>query len=474
MFVIAALIVNSMYLINAQDLQFPREMPQYHDGGGLPFSPVLEDKQEMFNLRRESFSPESPLSSTGSQRCVVPQFERIECGEPDISPSECEDISCCYGDQGCYYGKAVTLQCTRDGQFVLVVARDATMPGISLESIHMLEDDPAHCAPVGSTGSFAIYQFAVSTCGTTMKEERGFVIYENKMSSVYEVGLEPHGSIMRDVYELKFQCRFSATVVEAVVIEMKTPPSSPPPPAPHVSQQGSLQMELRLAHGLCTSKRCPDEDMYTSYYSDTDYPVTKTLREPVYVEVRMLNTTDPSITLHLEHCWTTSNPEALTQPQWDLLENGCPHNDDHERTTMLSVASSGLQFPSHYRRFIVNVFPAVDQSSLPLRIFIHCITSVCHPSETESCEPICDHTTKRVITEELKHSKEKFVVSSGELTLVSSLPVSDHLVVHEQVVGQMLDSGLWAAGALTVFALCGFTIAVLTHRLRPAPQPVPV
>ncbi len=64
----------------------------------------------------------------------------------------------------------VTLQCTRDGQFVLVVARDATMPQISLDSIHMLENDPSDpCAPVGSTASFAIYQFTVSSCGTRMK-----------------------------------------------------------------------------------------------------------------------------------------------------------------------------------------------------------------------------------------------------------------------------------------------------------------
>lgn len=64
----------------------------------------------------------------------------------------------------------VTLQCTRDGQFVLVVARDATMPRISLDSIHMLENDPSgRCASVDSTASFAIYQFTVSSCGTRMK-----------------------------------------------------------------------------------------------------------------------------------------------------------------------------------------------------------------------------------------------------------------------------------------------------------------
>lgn len=62
--------------------------------------------------------------------------------------------------------------------------------------------------------------------------------------------------------------------------------------------------------------------MYTSYYSEEDYPVTKVLREPVYVEVRILERTDPNVILVLDHCWATSTPEPLSRPQWDLVLNG--------------------------------------------------------------------------------------------------------------------------------------------------------
>lgn len=62
--------------------------------------------------------------------------------------------------------------------------------------------------------------------------------------------------------------------------------------------------------------------MYTSYYSEEDYPVTKVLREPVFVEVRILERTDPNLILVLDHCWATSNPESLSMPQWDLVING--------------------------------------------------------------------------------------------------------------------------------------------------------
>lgn len=89
MLVIAALIAFtlSVYLSSAQDPQFPWQM-----------TPVLKE-----------FAPEpGQMSSSfsGSQRCVVQQYERIECGEPDISSDQCEAISCCYDAQGCYYAKA--------------------------------------------------------------------------------------------------------------------------------------------------------------------------------------------------------------------------------------------------------------------------------------------------------------------------------------------------------------------------------
>lgn len=92
MLVIAASIVFtlSVCLSNAQDPQFP-----WHQAGGSSFSPGL----------KEVFNPQMS-SSSGSQRCVVELHERIECGEPDLTPEECDDISCCYDAQGCYYAKA--------------------------------------------------------------------------------------------------------------------------------------------------------------------------------------------------------------------------------------------------------------------------------------------------------------------------------------------------------------------------------
>lgn len=61
----------------------------------------------------------------------------------------------------------MTVQCTKDAQFIVVVARDATLPNMDLESVSLLGGGQG-CTPVGFTSAFAIYQFPVTACGTVM------------------------------------------------------------------------------------------------------------------------------------------------------------------------------------------------------------------------------------------------------------------------------------------------------------------
>lgn len=61
------------------------------------------------------------------------------------------------------------MQCTRDGQFVVVVSRDATLPQIDVDSVSLLETNDASCSPIDMTSAFAIFQFPVTNCGTTIK-----------------------------------------------------------------------------------------------------------------------------------------------------------------------------------------------------------------------------------------------------------------------------------------------------------------
>ncbi|RVE71936.1 hypothetical protein OJAV_G00056940 [Oryzias javanicus] len=367
---------------------------------------------------------------------LMDEHHKIPCGSSNITSSECDAINCCFDGYSCYYGKYVTLQCTKDGQFIIVIAKDATLPHIDLETVSFLGAG-AECHPAGATSAFAIYQFPVTSCGTIMRDEPGVIVYENRMSSFYEVAIGPRGAITRDShFDLSVQCRYIGTSVEALVVEV----GLVPPPSP-VAAPGILRVELRLGSGQCLTKGCHEEDVaYTSYYNDADYPVTKVLRDNVYVEVRMLERTDPNLVLTLGRCWATTSSFSNSVPQWDLLIDGCPNHDDHYLTTLVPVdASSGLEFPTHYRRFIFKMFTFVgygpvgpsdpskkapsDAPSVPLKehVYIHCDVSVCQPSFSNNCEPRCPYRKARDISGSTKkaYREETVVVSSEEIVFTA-------------------------------------------------------
>ncbi|KAF4086461.1 hypothetical protein AMELA_G00106680 [Ameiurus melas] len=352
-------------------------------------------------------------------KCQVQDYERVPCGEPGISGDRCTTINCCFDGQHCYYGETVTVQCTLDGQFVLVVARDTTVPRISLESISMLGGNSGPCSPVDSNTAFAIYQFPVTACGTTMMVQGGYVVYENRMLSSYEVGVGPRGAITRDThYELYFQCKYSGVRLATLAID---PSANADPPS--LVASGPLQVELRLGNGHCVAKGCAEDEVaYTSYYSAADYPVTKVLREPVYVEVHIVGRTDPNIVLVLGGCWATASPNPYSLPQWDLLVNGCPYKDDRYLTKLMPVnGMSGLAYPTHYRRFVLKMFTFVDPDSMaPMHetLYIHCSTAVCLPTAQDSCEPTCARRRRDAAAEGSPHTSG--IVSSGGVIFTQS------------------------------------------------------
>uniref|UniRef100_A0A3B4F5L5 P-type domain-containing protein n=1 Tax=Pundamilia nyererei TaxID=303518 RepID=A0A3B4F5L5_9CICH len=143
------------------------------------------------NQPKRPLNPQKPLESFHT--CEVAENYRIPCGTNEISASECDAINCCFD------GLMLTLQCTKEGLFIVVGARDATLPNTDLETISFYENGHS-CNPVGSTSAFAIYEFPVTACGAVVKEEPGVLIYENRMSSLYQVITGPHGSITRDTY----------------------------------------------------------------------------------------------------------------------------------------------------------------------------------------------------------------------------------------------------------------------------------
>ncbi|KAM9606212.1 zona pellucida sperm-binding protein 1 [Morphnus guianensis] len=310
--------------------------------------------------------------AVGRMPCVAPQGREA-----------CLQAGCCYDDMDriapCYYGNTATVQCLLDGHFVLVVPRGLTTQPYNLDSVR-LASTQAGCEPVRVTETFVMFRFPVTQCGTTVQVIEDRLIYENQLISTIDVQGSPRGSITRDsIYILQARCIYNASDLLPLRVEVAVPPTAAP-----LAMPGPLRLQLRIA----------TDESYTSYHPDGDYPLVRVLRDPIYVEVRLLQKTDPNLVLVLHHCWASPSTDATAEPQWPILVDGCPFAGDNYRTQLVPVgpASPQLPFPSHYQRFVISTFTFVEPPSMAVlegEVYISCSASVCHLAQPEPCRPSC-------------------------------------------------------------------------------------
>ncbi|XP_075019569.1 zona pellucida sperm-binding protein 1 [Calonectris borealis] len=308
----------------------------------------------------------------GRMPCVAPQGREA-----------CAQAGCCYDDMDriapCYYGNTATVQCLLDGHFVLVVPRGLATQPYNLDSVR-LASAQAGCEPVRMTETFVMFRFPVTQCGTTVQVIEDRLIYENQLISTIDVQGSPRGSITRDsIYILQARCIYNASDLLPLRMEVAVPPTAVPLALP-----GPLGLQLRIA----------TDETYSSYHPDGDHPLVKVLRDPIYVEVRLLQKTDPNLVLVLHHCWASPSTDAAAEPQWPILVDGCPFAGDNYRTQLVPVgpASPQLPFPSHYQRFVISTFTFVEPPSMAVlegEVYISCSASVCHLAQPEPCRPSC-------------------------------------------------------------------------------------
>uniref|UniRef100_A0A8C4SV04 Zona pellucida sperm-binding protein 4 n=1 Tax=Erpetoichthys calabaricus TaxID=27687 RepID=A0A8C4SV04_ERPCA len=431
----------------------------------------------------KTFTCPKPARRSGSvaERCAVKASEKLPCGgSSSITQADCEANNCCYDSSSstspCYYANdgewlegvseqrwllldihacllwPVTVQCTLDGQFVVVVSENVTLPPLDLGSIQLVDSSSPSCSPVISLSSFVMYQFPVSACGSTVQLAGGNVTYQNTMSAAITVRSGPEGSVTRDsVYKLFFQCTYSGS--QDVQVEAEVYTVAPPLP---VVEQGPFDLELVIA----------TDSSYVSYYVDADYPVTKTLRDPVAVEVHIVNRTDPNLVLTLGDCWVTPGPSASSQPQWSLLVNGCPYTGDNYLTSLVTVDStSGVVYPSHYKRFVFEMFAFVDPvawQALAEKIFIYCVAAACYPSATDPCTQSCPARRSGRAADEMAQitpSRNNVLIHSGPVFVTADLLQTSRLE-HEAT----LPTGYLVLGAAGAMLMVVLVLAVLAVR----------
>ncbi|NWJ11064.1 ZP1 protein, partial [Crypturellus undulatus] len=346
--------------------------PGLHSQPGLLQSTALFYPSAGAGIHSAQLTREQCHVATGRIPCAAPQGRE-----------GCLQVGCCYDDMDraapCYYGNTATVQCLLDGHFVIVVPRGLSTQPYNLDSVRLASDE-GHCDPAKVTESFVMFQFPVTQCGTTVQVIEDRLIYENQLISTIDVQAGPRGSITRDsVYILHARCIYNASDLLPVRVEVAVPPT-----AEALTEPGPLRLQLRIA----------TDESYSSYHEDGDYPLVKVLRDPIYVEVRLLQKTDPNLVLVLHQCWASPSTSATAEPQWPILVDGCPFVGDNYRTQLIPVgpASQQLPFPSHYQRFVVSTFTFVETPSMAMlegEVYIFCSASVCHLAQPEPCRPSC-------------------------------------------------------------------------------------
>ncbi|XP_014804240.1 PREDICTED: zona pellucida sperm-binding protein 1 [Calidris pugnax] len=326
-----------------------------------------------------------PSAGAGTQltreQCQV-GVGRMPCMAPP-GREACLQAGCCYDDMDrtapCYYGNTATVQCLLEGHFVLVVPRGLATQPYNLDSVRLASSQPG-CEPVRVTETFVMFRFPVTECGTTVQVIEDRLIYENQLISTIDVQGSPRGSITRDsTYILQARCIYNASDLLPLRMEVAAPPSSTP-----MAMFGPLGLQLRIA----------TDETYSSYHPEGDYPLVRVLRDPIYVEVRLLQKTDPNLVLVLHHCWASPSTDPAAEPQWPILVDGCPFAGDNYRTQLVPMgpASPQLPFPSHYQRFVISTFTFVEPPTMAVlegEVYISCSASVCHLSQPEPCRPSC-------------------------------------------------------------------------------------
>ncbi|KFQ55332.1 Zona pellucida sperm-binding protein 2, partial [Pelecanus crispus] len=240
----------------------------------------------------------------------------------------------------CRFSPSELIQCLPNGTVVITAVKLVGMADLDT-SLLVLRD--RQCKPSLVTEKTATFKFNVNTCGTSRKFNSTTMTYENDILYFKPGNDTP-------VYQLKFVCSY--TIKQTVDVRYESKKNPPPSIKPGF---GSLALSLKLFK----------EKSYSDPYQESEYPVVKYLREPLYFEVELIQPEDARLELNLDDCWATNSQSQDSLPQWPILINGCENSKDSYRTVFHEVNYSlRVKFPQHLKRFEVRMFTFVEGTSL--------------------------------------------------------------------------------------------------------------
>ncbi|NWS69795.1 ZP2 protein, partial [Crotophaga sulcirostris] len=284
--------------------------------------------------------------------------------------------------------------CTQDGYMDFEILADSTTPPLDLDSLRLRDPvcQPAFKSPLndrvwfhvplnacgtrhwvsvqpGLTGRAACVDYALNAVISPQFDGEK-IVYENEVRALWTD--LPLRVISRDSeLRLTVLCSFSnGDASLSVRVE------NHPPLASSVNQ-GPLSLVL-LGY---------PEVSYRQAYREDQYPIVRYLRQPIFLEVQVLNRNDPNLHLVLDDCWATASQDPSSLPQWNIVVDGCEYDRDSYRTVFHPVGH-GVSYANYRQRLEVKTFAfASGDKALPGLVYFHCSVLLCDRFQPDS--PLC-------------------------------------------------------------------------------------
>ncbi|CAN9505772.1 unnamed protein product [Ophioblennius macclurei] len=288
------------------------------------------------------------------------------CGFDPVSDPECgNSLDCCMHN----------MQDCTVGQYFIFVVPDSVLEPTVVPTAQSSEDDGGGgepCTVQRLTSDLDIYIVPLDGCGVNKH------IFGDTILHLLEVqGTHPYddGNSAHDILPVRLTVGCSSS------------PDSPGEVMFHVMDQLSLPQPTPAA--IFVRLRIATDESFTGYHPETHLPLSRIQGRPVYVELSLVDPSEPSLVLLVHSCLAyTQEPYA----SWMLVYDGCQSQG----------ASQLLPSPTshHIQRITISSFlPLPPESSLHAtkrghsltedpEIYFMCLTEVCNTAESD-CALTC-------------------------------------------------------------------------------------